>query len=1347
MNSTVDVSVTVTSGPNLGVDWALTCGGSPNSIETTNVCGTLNPVHVGSNANMVYTAPAYVPVGTTVNLTATVTSDPTVSTTVALTINPLPITITWLTGSAPPAGLAAGGVQLLAVTVSNDPNAAGVKWSAACGGSSCGSFNPVSTASGSLTTFTAPISIPSQGSVTITATSNDSATTSIGATVPINPIAVAASINFQSVPAGSSATLTATVNWDASGAGVAWSAPSCAVADCGTITSSNCIASGVTPAYTTNCTAIYNAPASIPADDTTLPVTITASSAANPSQSATVSFNLEPPPPVSVTVSGSENAVQTGGQLTLTAVVADDFSNSGVTWQCNPGSCNPSSSSGASPYTTTFTAPSSVPTSNPVTLTATSIADPTKSGTVAATIVPSISVSATSAANPITAGGAASISAVVTNDIAPGGITWSASCSVAANCGTFGATTQTASGSTVTYSANFTASANALWANDPNVKITATSVASQSAPPVASGSVPVNVTPIPFVYFVPFAPSALPVANPLSPVMVNLIAASGNDSSHEGVDWSVCNSASTCGEFLISPAVPQTQFSSAVSTVYSNRIHAASGQQVSYLPPTTAPANGSVTITVASTANPSVSVSQNVTITQNLSPVSLQGTVMAGNLPVAGAQVQLYEAGNTGYGSTASPLQFTLNGTTVNSVATDQNGDFTIPAGYACTSQNSLLYLVALGGNPGGIGNNAQLGFMTALGPCANLNSSVQLIVNEETTVASVWSLARFMGVNSFADVSSSNANYNNGLAAAFATVNNLVDITVGQSLLFTPGGGEYTPAGLDASPVANGLVPQAEINTLADAIDTCAASVGGVPGDGSPCDMFFAASNTNPLGGVPNTSNEPTSIAQAVIELAQYPAKSGEYGAAFPFTGSALYDLIPVAGYPFSPILEAPPTDWTMALSFTGGGLEGVKLAAPGPSAMAIDGLGNVWISNRSISSVSELSNLGVSISPFATGSRANQAGGFTGGGMHSPVQIAVDQNGSVWVLNSNSGSGSTLTELDFTGTPVSCPASPYCGGSASGSPYSGAGNSSNSGNGLVIDGSGNIWVTEGGSPGDVAEYAGFNGLLLNGSKIENGGALSPAGTGYTNLTNANDPLDTSPAAPNGGIAMDDSGDLWLLDGANYTAVELGSSGALKEVDHGYSSINPSTGQPTNVLLNAVEFGNTMAVDRSGDVFIPQTPGGQQMYELYACKSTDDPNCLGLGTITINGYLPSLDPLLTVDGSQDFWMMSAACASCNAFGGPIPSALARFSSSGSQLNANVGEPSFGYIDPCSSSGCQPVTDYTPKTIAVDTSGNVWLLLFGAGEPTTVVEFVGVATPVITPASSALTAGKIAQAP
>ena len=1281
VNSTAAVSVAVNGDQtNLGVDWSLNCQGSSVVTYTVNVCGTLNPEHVGSNINMLYTAPLYVPIGNTVTLTATVTSDPAEQSSVTLTIVPEPITIAF-TGNLPPTVMGASetgfpATAQIAATVTNDPIAAGVNWTATCGSSACGSFSPALAGSGNATTYTAPSAIPSGGTVKVIATSVEDSTKSVSASITIHPIQVSILPASVAVPEAAAAALTPTVLYDASSAGVDWSAPACGSgSDCGSIAPSH-TASGVAATYT--------APKSIPAGGGK--VTVTASSTActqNPGlctgdadSSATATLIINVPPPIQVSVSAAQNSMQLGGSTALMASVTNDFSNSGVTWDCSPGTCQPPTST-TLPFTTTFSSPNSAPPGNAVTVRATSIADATKSGTTTIKIVPTISVSFTAAPTTVTAGVAAAFTATVTNDIAPGGLDWTATGCGSANCGTFNsgnpsAPNHTASGASISYTAPVQLPAS-------TVTITATATASETVSPLQSASTPVMVTPVTYVKFVPFAPSALGIANPSAPILVSLIAVAANDPANAGVDWSVCSSASTCGEFLVAPGIPATATTLAIPPVYSANLHAASGQVVSYLPPTEKPASGSVKVTVTSTgdktANPSnpASASQVIAMvdqTAGVTGVALKGVVQAGNLAVAGASVQLFATGSAGYGSAGAPLVIS-NGSTL--VTTGADGSFSIPAGYVCPAQTTELYLVALGGAPGGVKNNPQLGLMTAVGECSNLNSSVSLAVNEATTIASTWALVPFTGAD-YAHIGSSSSNYSSGFANAFATVNNLVDIATGQALTVTPAG--------------YGTVPQAEIYTLADAIDTCAATAGGAPGDGSPCSAFFEASNVSPLGmGVP--ANSPTSILQAVLELAQYPSNVF----ATPTSGTPLFNIASaVTNPPFSPILSAAPFDWSIGISFTGGGLGGSAQSSAQSSAMAIDAAGNVWIANRRTSSVTELNSLGAPLSPFTTAKTLASAGGFKGGGLNHPQSLAIDQQGSAWALNSDS----SLSELDFTGAPVT------------GSPFSGAGTMT--GNALAIDGAGFLWVTDSGSPGDAAEYAGYN-AEVNGKPVANGTPVSPAG-GYVNGINA----------PNGGLAIDGSGTVWILNGGNFAAAELNSTnGSLIQTDYGYVA-NPTTGDPVIPLqgiFSSVSFGVSMAIDNAGDVYIPNPNTGAgataQVYELLTGGSALNDGGIGQ---SLSLGIPSVNAPIAIDGAGHLWLETLE----NTNNGEPPS-LAELSGSGGSLNGGLSAP--GVVGPNLSSG--------PESIAVDGAGNVWVLIDNIGS--TVTEFVGVATPVVTPLS------------
>jgi hypothetical protein len=84
-----------------------------------------------------------------------------------------------------PTSVPVGKTASLSATVANDGSNSGVSWSVTCNSSSCGSFDPTQTASDAPTTYTPPATVPSGGTVTITATSVADGTRSASGTVTI----------------------------------------------------------------------------------------------------------------------------------------------------------------------------------------------------------------------------------------------------------------------------------------------------------------------------------------------------------------------------------------------------------------------------------------------------------------------------------------------------------------------------------------------------------------------------------------------------------------------------------------------------------------------------------------------------------------------------------------------------------------------------------------------------------------------------------------------------------------------------------------------------------------------------------------------------------------------------------------------------------------------------------------------------------------------------------------------------------------------------------------------------------------------------------------------------------
>jgi streptogramin lyase len=539
---------------------------------------------------------------------------------------------------------------------------------------------------------------------------------------------------------------------------------------------------------------------------------------------------------------------------------------------------------------------------------------------------------------------------------------------------------------------------------------------------------------------------------------------------------------------------------------------------------------------------------------QNLAPLALRGRVYGGQQAVSGSTIQLYAAGATGYGSSATALLTTT-------VTTDAFGNFTITHDYTCPTASTQVYIVSRGGNPGlGAGtNNSALALMAALGSCGDLGSSTFLWIDEVTTVASVYALAPFMSTGGGANLGASSTNAQ-GLTNAFAAVHNLVSTTSGMAP------GPNLPTGATA--------PTTELNTLADILAPCVNS------NGSTGECSALISDATPSGGT-----APTNTLDAALDIAKNPVNNV----------SALYNLM-TGTAPFQPTLASAPNDWTVAIIYSGSGLST-------PWGVAVDAPGNVWVANHGSSAVSEFSSVGVGLS----------GSGFSGGGLDLPYYVAIDLNGDAWLTNSGNN---TLSEFSSSGNAIST-SSGYTGdleepygiaidGSDNG--WVGSQNElinkfSNAGSVLsvgyypetlyypAIDQSGNVWIA--GTPqylikfnssdGFLAQYSGGglddpvnvaidqsgNVWLANsaGSRVSEfsstGGARSPSG-GYSN----------GGLGGSSGLGIDGLGNVWVTNNGTNTLSKLSNTGNLLSGLTGY-------------LVSGLDNPISLAIDGSGNVWV----------------------------------------------------------------------------------------------------------------------------------------------------------------
>jgi hypothetical protein len=394
-----------------------------------------------------------------------------------------------------------------------------------------------------------------------------------------------------------------------------------------------------------------------------------------------------------------------------------------------------------------------------------------------------------------------------------------------------------------------------------------------------------------------------------------------------------------------------------------------------------------------------------------------KGDFHGGQQPIVGLTVQLYAAGSTGYGS-SYPYTSGASLLGANVVITDAYGSFHMTGDYICPTAATEVYLVGTGGKPiAGQPANPNLAMMAALGPCGNLSSSTFISVNEVTTIGTVYALSPFM--TGIANIGTSAGN-SVGLVNAFSAVNKLVDIGAGTV------SGPALPIGA--------TLPISEINTLADIIEACINSSGGVAGDGSICGKLFSLT---PSAGV-----FPTDTITAAMNIAHNPSQNA---AALNNLSSGTSSFQPILG-------NAPPVAWTIAVRYT------ANASLSQPMGVAADQAGNIWIANLQSNSVSELATSGAVLSGagYAKGQSglgaiaidqsgnawvpANTTGSilkvissggsyssYTGGGLGITSAIAVDGQGQIWATGENN-----LSAFTNAGTAVS-PASGFTGGGAS--------------------------------------------------------------------------------------------------------------------------------------------------------------------------------------------------------------------------------------------------------------------------------------------------------------------------
>ncbi|HTQ25431.1 MAG TPA: hypothetical protein VMI09_12100 [Candidatus Binataceae bacterium] len=346
---------------------------------------------------------------------------------------------------------------------------------------------------------------------------------------------------------------------------------------------------------------------------------------------------------------------------------------------------------------------------------------------------------------------------------------------------------------------------------------------------------------------------------------------------------------------------------------------------------------------------------------------SVEGQVLGGGTPIAKSTVTLWSA------SADAPKQLAQT-------QTGDDGRFVLSVD---GSPDRSMYLVATGGVPAANqagGNNPAIALLAVVGS----RPPAHIVINEFTTVASVWTNTQFLD----GAVLKGNAL---GLRIAAGNVPNFVDLATGGwgDAIQGPLNGPQTPT-------------MANFATLADALAGCVTKV-----TADACDkLFFAA--TPPKGRAPSDT------LRAAQSIARYPWYHPErvfalLKAFYPIPQGK--NLRPV---PYMPYLNWQPSAWVLPLKFDGGGYR-----AGGKGEFDSDG--NFWVGdNFSVGWQGQDSLWEGHATKFAPNGQALSpiTGGFSGGGMEGGTfGAAVDAKDNAWFSTYGS---KAIVEFDKNGKPL---------------------------------------------------------------------------------------------------------------------------------------------------------------------------------------------------------------------------------------------------------------------------------------------------------------------------------------
>jgi len=312
-----------------------------------------------------------------------------------------------------------------------------------------------------------------------------------------------------------------------------------------------------------------------------------------------------------------------------------------------------------------------------------------------------------------------------------------------------------------------------------------------------------------------------------------------------------------------------------------------------------------------------------------------------------------------------------------------------------------------------------------------------------------------------------------------------------------------------------------------------------------------------------------------------------------------------------------------------------------------------------------------------------------ITGGGLNAPFGLAVDATGNVWAADEG---GFAVSKFNYLGLDAT-----------GGSGYTGGGLLAPQG--IAIDLGGHVWIANTGAStvveldnnGNVLSNTGFTaggidaptGIAVD--KAGNAWVANFAGDSITELSPSGAAIDNSPGATGSAplaIALDPDGNIWVDNNGTGTVGKYDATG------------HPAAGSP---FTDGFLLGGTQIALTAADSAWVAAPGNNSLSAFQSNGSPLPPSP------PVQGGGLNAPVTLAIDGANTIWVVN----------GVSSGTLSAFTSAGIALTSASG---IGAIN-------------SPAGIAIDASGNLWTANSGDN---TLTEFVGLASPVVTPLAAAI---------